>query len=58
MWKRKEDEYTSPHESGIAGSSSMPVAPPAPSRPAEPVRTDSLRGSEVATIGKSVVVKG
>ncbi len=58
MWKRKEDEYTSPHESGIAGSSSMPVAPPAPSRPAEPLRSDSPRGSEVATIGKSVVVKG
>jgi cytoskeletal protein CcmA (bactofilin family) len=57
MWKRKEDEYTSPHESGIAGSSSMPVAP-APARPAEPVRSDNLRSSEVATIGKSVVVKG
>ena len=34
----------------------MPVAP-APSRPAEPVR-ESAPGSEVATIGKSVVVKG
>jgi len=58
MWKRKEDEYTSPHESGIAGSSAMPVAPAAPPRPAEPVRSDSVRGSEIATIGKSVVVKG
>ncbi len=58
MWKRKEDEYTSPHESGIAASSAMPVAPAAPPRPAEPVRSDSPRGSEVATIGKSVVVKG
>jgi cytoskeletal protein CcmA (bactofilin family) len=57
MWKRKEDEYTNPPESNIAGSSSMPVAP-APSRPAEPVRSDSLRSGEVATIGKSVVVKG
>jgi cytoskeletal protein CcmA (bactofilin family) len=57
MWKRKEDEYTSPHESGIAGSSSAPVAP-APSRPAEPLRSDAPRNSEVATIGKSVVVKG
>ncbi|MGA2904200.1 MAG: polymer-forming cytoskeletal protein [Candidatus Korobacteraceae bacterium] len=57
MWKRKEDEYTSPQESGIAGPSSIPVTP-APSRPAEAVRSESLRGSEVATIGKSVVVKG
>lgn len=35
---------------------STPVAT-APPRPAEPVR-DSLRSGEVATIGKSVVVKG
>jgi len=57
MWKRKEDEYTNPHEAGIAGSSSMPVIP-APSRPAEPIRGDSPHSSEIATIGKSVVVKG
>lgn len=41
----------------MTGSPSIPVTP-APSRPAEPVRTDSLRSNEVATIGKSVVVKG
>jgi cytoskeletal protein CcmA (bactofilin family) len=56
MWKRKEDEYTSPQEPSGPGFSSNPVAP-APTRPAEPVR-DSLRSGEIATIGKSVVVKG
>ena len=30
----------------------------APSRPADPMRSDSLRSNEIATIGKSVVVKG
>jgi cytoskeletal protein CcmA (bactofilin family) len=57
MWKRKEDEYTTPHEPGSAGPSSMPAAP-APPRPAEPMRTDGLRSGDIATIGKSVVVKG
>ncbi len=34
-------------------------APPAPPRPPEPVRSsEPLRGGDVATIGKSVVVKG
>ena len=56
MWKRKEDEYT-PHEPSSPGPSSMPAAP-APPRPAEPMRTDGLRSGDVATIGKSVVVKG
>jgi len=57
MWKRKEDEYLTPREPSPAGSSSVPVTP-APPRPAEPMRNDISRGSEVATIGKSVVVKG
>jgi cytoskeletal protein CcmA (bactofilin family) len=57
MWKRKEDEYTTPNEPINPGSSSIPVTT-APSRPAEPMRTDSLRSNEIATIGKSVVVKG
>ena len=56
MWKRKEDEYTTPHEPSPTGSPSIPVTT-APSRPAEPVR-EALRSNEVATIGKSVVVKG
>jgi cytoskeletal protein CcmA (bactofilin family) len=56
MWKRKEDEYTTPREPGNTGLSSTPVAP-APTRPVEPVR-DSLRSGDIATIGKSVVVKG
>lgn len=59
MWKRKEDEYLPNPEPSPSGSSSMP-ATPAPPRPVEPSRGgDALRGgSEVATIGKSVVVKG
>jgi len=58
MWKRKEDEYTPTPEPAPQGSS-MP-APPAPPRPAEPMRSsEPLRaGGDVATIGKSVVVKG
>jgi cytoskeletal protein CcmA (bactofilin family) len=57
MWKRKEDEYTTPPEPSPAGSPSF-SAPPVP-RPAEPVRSsEPLRGGDVATIGKSVVVKG
>jgi cytoskeletal protein CcmA (bactofilin family) len=59
MWKssRKEDEVTTPtNEPSTTGypSTSVSAAPP---RAAEPVR-DGARSSEVATIGKSVVVKG
>ncbi len=58
MWKRKEDEYSTPTpEPSPTGSAFNPVAS-APSRPAEPLRSESLRTNEVATIGKSVVVKG
>lgn len=60
MWKRKEDDYPTTPEPTPTGSSSQPV-PPAPApRPPEPMRaSEPLRsGSEVATIGKSVVVKG
>jgi cytoskeletal protein CcmA (bactofilin family) len=57
MWKRKEDEYTTSPEPSPIGSSSL-SAPPAPPRPAEPLRSGELRGGDVATIGKSVVVKG
>ncbi len=57
MWKRKEDEYITPSEPISTGSSSIPVTT-APSRPADPMRNDSLRSNEIATIGKSVVVKG
>src|SRR5271157_4968405 len=59
MWKssRREDEVTTPiNEPGTIGSPTTPAAT-APLRPAEPVR-DSARSSEIATIGKSVVVKG
>jgi cytoskeletal protein CcmA (bactofilin family) len=57
MWKRKEDEYITPSEPISTGSPSIPVTT-APSRPADPMRSDSLRSNEIATIGKSVVVKG
>jgi cytoskeletal protein CcmA (bactofilin family) len=60
MWKRKEDEYTPTPEPSPIGSPSMPVTP-APTRPPEPIvrSSEPLRGgSDVATIGKSVVVKG
>ena len=59
MWKssRKEDEVTTPaNEPSTTGYPTTPAAA-APPRPAEPVR-DSTRSSEIATIGKSVVVKG
>jgi cytoskeletal protein CcmA (bactofilin family) len=58
MWKRKEDEYTPTPEPTSQGSS-IPAAP-APPRPSEPSRSaEPLRtGVDVATIGKSVVVKG
>ena len=58
MWKRKEDEYTTPvPEPGPSGSA-LNTAASAPSRPVEPARSESVRSNEVATIGKSVVVKG
>ncbi len=59
MWKssRREDEVTPPAtEPSRIGSPATPAAA-APLRPAEPVR-ESPRSSEIATIGKSVVVKG
>jgi cytoskeletal protein CcmA (bactofilin family) len=58
MWKatRKEDEFSTP-----APEQSAPKAaynPPPAVRPADPVRGDAPRSVDVATIGKSVVVKG
>lgn len=56
MWKRKEDDYPTPNaQPGTAGSTVNPAGS-APSRPQEP--SGSLRSGDVATIGKSVVVKG
>jgi cytoskeletal protein CcmA (bactofilin family) len=58
MWKRKEDETTTPvPEPGPPGSAFNPAAS-APPRPVEPARSESMRSHEVASIGKSVVVKG
>jgi cytoskeletal protein CcmA (bactofilin family) len=58
MWKRKEDEHTTP---GPEQGTPVPAYNPplsAPTRPPEATRSESLRSHEVATIGKSVVVKG
>lgn len=57
MWKptRKEDEKPMPSQENSPTSYSNPT--PAP-RPAEPLRTESARSVDVATIGKSVIVKG
>jgi cytoskeletal protein CcmA (bactofilin family) len=55
MWKRKEEENTPAIEPPVSQpSAAVTNVPP---RPAEPPRND-LRSAEVATIGKSVVVKG
>ncbi len=56
MWKRKEDEYTPAAEPPVSQPSVAAASMPA--RPAEPPRNEGLRSSEIATIGKSVVVKG
>jgi cytoskeletal protein CcmA (bactofilin family) len=56
MWKRKEDEHSSSPEFSTTGA---PVtAAPGMARPSEPARSEPIRTAEVATIGKSVVVKG
>jgi cytoskeletal protein CcmA (bactofilin family) len=58
MWKRKEDEDTTPvPQPGPSGSAHNPAVS-APPRPPEPMRSENFRSHEVATIGKSVVVKG
>ncbi len=60
MWKssRREDEVTTPtNEPGTTSPVSTAAASPS-FRPAEPARSESARSSEIATIGKSVVVKG
>lgn len=58
MWKssRREDEVAPTNQP--TPTTPVPAAVPSPSlRPADPVRSDA-RSSEIATIGKSVVVKG
>jgi len=59
MWKstRKEEEYLTPEpEQGTPKSMQTTTSPPG--RPAEPLRSEAPRNGGVATIGKSVVVKG
>ena len=57
MWKptRKEDEHAMP-EQNVPRPMQTP-APPA-ARPLDPPRTEVPRSVEVATIGKSVIVRG
>jgi cytoskeletal protein CcmA (bactofilin family) len=57
MWKssRKEDEVPAAEQN--VPKTTLPVAPPAV-RPAEPTRMETPRSVDVATIGKSVVVRG
>src|SRR5579863_2356277 len=57
MWKRKEDEVSPAPEHSLTGSP-VTQAPSVPPRPIETPRNEPLRSVEVATIGKSVVVKG
>ena len=56
MWKRKEEENTPAVEPPVSQPAAAVTSVPV--RPAEPPRNDALRSSEIATIGKSVVVKG
>src|ERR1035441_11036528 len=59
MWKatRKEDEFSTPVPEQPAPRAAYTPTPPV-ARAAEPVRTDAPRSVDVATIGKSVIVKG
>ena len=59
MWKatRKEDELSTPVPEPAAPKSAY-APPPSASRAAEPVRADAPRSVDIATIGKSVIVKG
>jgi len=56
MWKptRKEEDTPMPIQEP-SNPSHNPAAPP---RPSEPMRSEPVRNVDVATIGKSVVVKG
>jgi len=58
MWKRKEDENTMPVPEQGAPVPAFNPPLSAPPRSPESMRSDSFRTHEVATIGKSVVVKG
>jgi len=59
MWKstRKDEEYLTPAPEQTAPKTMQPTTSQSPG-PAEPLRSEALRAGNVATIGKSVVVKG
>ena len=58
MWKetRKEDEFSTTPEPAAAKPAYVP--PPPTARPSEPTRSEAPRSVDIATIGKSVIVKG
>jgi cytoskeletal protein CcmA (bactofilin family) len=58
MWKatRKEDEFSIPSPEPVAKPAYTPTNPVA--RPAESTRPEAPRRVDIATIGKSVIVKG
>ena len=58
MWKatRKEDEFSTPAPDPVAAKPAY--TPPPVARPAEPTRAEAPRSVDIATIGKSVIVKG
>ena len=58
MWKstHKEEEYLTPEPEQAAPKPMQTTSQPA--RPPEPLRSEAPRIGDVATIGKSVVVKG
>jgi cytoskeletal protein CcmA (bactofilin family) len=59
MWKssRKEDELNTPTPESKSTAPTVPLSYATP-RAADPLRGDAPRSAELATIGKSVVVKG
>lgn len=57
MWKSTRKEEETPVTEQNAPRSMQTPAPPA-ARPAEPPRTEAPRPVDVATIGKSVIVRG
>ena len=59
MWKatRREDELSTPAPEQAATKAAYTPPPPA-ARATDPVRSEAPRSVDVATIGKSVIVKG
>ena len=61
MWKpprKEEEELGTPTLEPLAPAAGKDPSMYTPARPTEPLRSENLRTAELATIGKSVVVKG